>query len=90
MSQEDKKRSNLVWQISFFVILLVLIVSLVYVIYDKYLDKGMEVYFFDVGQADCTFIRIDGHTMLIDAGNKNDADTDLKITDNINIVYELK
>lgn len=90
MSQEGKKRSNLTWKISFFIILFVLIISLVYIVYDKYLNKGMEVYFFDVGQADCTFIRLEGHTMLIDAGNKEDADTDLKITDNINIVYELK
>lgn len=53
-------------------------------------EPGMEIYFFDVGQADCTLIRLDGHTMLIDAGNKGDANSNLKTTDNINLVYELK
>ena len=93
MNQENKKRSNLVWKVSFCIILMALIVSLIYIAYDECFsanDKGMEVYFFDVGQADCTFIRLDGYTMLIDAGNKADANSDLKITDNINIVYELK
>lgn len=34
--------------------------------------SGLEVHFLDVGQADCIFIRQNGATMLIDAGNNAD------------------
>ena len=35
-------------------------------------SETLEVYFFDVGQADCTLVRIGDKTMLIDAGNNPD------------------
>ncbi len=40
-----------------------------------YSNKELTVYFFDVGQADCSFLVFpDGTTMLIDAGNKADGE----------------
>ena len=35
-------------------------------------DGELGVYFFDVGQADCTLVSCDGEYMLIDAGNNED------------------
>ena len=34
-------------------------------------DSSMEVHFIDVGQGDCTLIRCDGQSLLIDAGNNS-------------------
>ncbi len=36
------------------------------------LENNIYVYFLDVGQADCTFISLNGKTMLIDGGNVED------------------
>lgn len=35
-------------------------------------DSKLQIYFFDVGQADSTLVIADGQTMLIDAGNNED------------------
>lgn len=35
-------------------------------------SSDLEIYFFDVGQADCIFVSNDGKNMLIDAGNNED------------------
>ena len=40
----------------------------------KIQDDKFNVLFLDVGQADCELIIVDGKTMLIDAGNKNDGE----------------
>lgn len=34
-------------------------------------DGNLTIYYYDVGQADCTLIVCDGEAMLIDAGNRN-------------------
>ena len=33
--------------------------------------KPMEVIFYDIGQGDCTLVKCDGHTLLIDCGDTN-------------------
>jgi len=38
----------------------------------KEVSSNLEVYFMDVGQADCILISNNGHNMLIDAGNNED------------------
>lgn len=38
-------------------------------------DAALEVHFIDVGQADCALLVSDGHYMVIDGGNNDDADT---------------
>lgn len=38
----------------------------------KEVSSNLEVYFLDVGQADCILITNNGHNMLIDAGNNED------------------
>ena len=35
-------------------------------------DSKLQIYYFDVGQADSTLVIADGQTMLIDAGNNED------------------
>lgn len=35
------------------------------------MDQTLKVHFLDVGQGDCTLISIDGHYLLIDAGDNN-------------------
>lgn len=37
-------------------------------------NNTLEVHYIDVGQADCTFLRCNGQTMLIDGGNAEDSD----------------
>lgn len=37
-------------------------------------DAALEVHFIDVGQADCALLVADGHYMVIDGGNNDDAD----------------
>ena len=37
-------------------------------------DDQLQIYFFDVGQADSILLISDGETMLIDAGNNEDGD----------------
>lgn len=38
---------------------------------EVYVTGDLEVHFLDVGQADCTLIKCDGYSMLIDAGQDN-------------------
>ncbi|MGN1231010.1 MAG: ComEC/Rec2 family competence protein [Anaerotignum sp.] len=38
-------------------------------------DAALEVHFIDVGQADCALLVSDGHYMVIDGGNNDDAET---------------
>lgn len=52
------------------------------------IDSNLEIYFFDVGQADSILIKNNDDTVLIDAGNRNDGENlanyiknDLKIND---------
>ncbi len=52
------------------------------------IDSNLEIYFFDVGQADSILIKSNDDTVLIDAGNRNDGENlvnyiknDLKIND---------
>jgi len=37
-------------------------------------NSNLEIYFFDVGQADSIFLNNNGYTMLIDAGNNSDGE----------------
>lgn len=46
-------------------------------------ENEAEVYFFDVGQGDCTLIRIGEYTMLIDASISSEADS---IIDNLDVL----
>lgn len=52
----------------------------------EYITDTMEVHFVDVGQADCNLILLPtGQTMLIDAGNNDDADFICNYLDNLGI-----
>lgn len=54
-------------------------------------DSKLEIYFFDVGQADSILLLTDNKSMLIDTGNAGDATEKNTLTkDNINLTYELK
>lgn len=56
-----------------------------------YDDSKLEIYFFDVGQADSILLLTDGKAMLVDTGNAGDATEKNTLTEgNINITYELK
>lgn len=49
-------------------------------------DSTLEIYFFDVGQADSILIKESEYTMLIDGGNKNDGKNLVNyLKDNLNI-----
>lgn len=52
-------------------------------------DSKLEVYFFDVGQADSILILTDDKAMLVDSGNPGDATVKNKLEDKINLTYEL-
>ena len=67
------------------VLLIVIILCVVYVqlnstnTTNKYDDisinsEKLNIFYFDVGQADCTLITINNKCMLIDAGNKSDGE----------------
>ena len=43
----------------------------------------LKITFLDVGQADCTLLESGGQTMLIDAGNRGDADLIIQYLDNL-------
>lgn len=47
--------------------------------------SNLEIYFFDVGQADSIFLNNNGYTMLIDAGNNNDGENIVKFLKEKNI-----
>ena len=55
----------------------------------EYDDSVLEVYFFDVGQADSILLMTDGKAMLIDTGNPGDATEKNKLEEKINLTYEL-
>ena len=42
------------------------------------ISSNLEIYFFDVGQADSIFLNNNGYTMLIDAGNNDDGNKVVK------------
>ena len=53
--------------------IIISLLFLVIIIGDKYEEPLLTVYFFDVGQGDCTFLRLpNGENMLIDCGNTAD------------------
>jgi competence protein ComEC len=53
-------------------------------------DSTLEVYFFDVGQADSILLRQGDSVMLVDTGNAGDADNSFKVLDKINLSHELQ
>lgn len=55
-----------------------------------YTSNKLDVYFYDVGQADCILLLIGGQALLVDSGNAGDAALDDKIKDKINVTHELK
>lgn len=55
-----------------------------------YTSSKMDVYFYDVGQADSILILLDGQALLVDSGNAGDAALDDKIKNKINLTHELK
>ena len=55
----------------------------------EYTNSTLEVYFFDVGQADSILLMTDDEVMLVDTGNAGDADTSFKLKDKINLSHEL-
>ncbi len=55
----------------------------------NYSNSQLDVYFFDVGQADCILLMTDNKVMLVDTGNAGDASTDFKVKDKINVSHEL-
>ena len=56
----------------------------------SYTDSKLEVYFFNVGQADSIFLVTDNESMLVDTGNAGDAELDMDIKNKINISHEIK
>ena len=52
-------------------------------------DSKLEVYFFDVGQADSILLRQGENVMLVDTGNAGDADNSFNLQNKINLSYEL-
>ena len=56
----------------------------------NYTADSLEVYFFDVGQADAILLLTADKAMLVDTGNAGDADVSDKIKDKINLTHELK
>lgn len=57
--------------------------------YTAFDDSKLEVYFYDVGQADCILLLTDGKAMLVDSGNAGDATLKKKTENKINVTYEL-
>lgn len=55
-----------------------------------YTSSKLDVYFYDVGQADSILLLLDGQALLIDSGNAGDAALDDKIKSKINLTHELK
>ena len=55
-----------------------------------YTSSKLDVYFYDVGQADSILLLLGGQALLIDSGNAGDAALDDKIKDKINLTHELK
>ena len=55
----------------------------------EYTPDSMEVYFFDVGQADSILLRTADKVMLVDTGNAGDADNSKKVLNKINLSHEL-
>lgn len=56
-----------------------------------YDGSKLEIYFFDVGQADSILLITDGKAMLVDTGNAGDATEKNTVSKgNINLTYELK
>lgn len=55
-----------------------------------YSSDTLEVYFFDVGQADSILLLTGGKSMLVDTGNAGDAALDDKVKDKINLTHELR
>ena len=53
--------------------------------YSNPVDGNLEVYFFDVGQADSILIKNNEEAMLIDAGNNEDGELLSKYINNLNI-----
>ena len=57
----------------------------------EYTSSKLEIYFFDVGQADSIALFTDGKVMLVDTGNAGDAqNNDKLVKGNINLTHELK
>ncbi len=52
-------------------------------------DSRLDVYFFDVGQADSILLIQNDESMLVDTGNAGDADTTFKVSNKINLSHEL-
>lgn len=58
--------------------------------YQTYGDSKLEVYFFDVEQADSILLMTEDKVMLVDTGNAGDATPQNKLVEgNINLTYEL-
>lgn len=47
--------------------------------------ENLEIFYFDVGQADCILVANNGYTMLIDAGNNEDGELICKYLKNLDI-----
>ena len=60
------------------------------VYHESYGDSTLEVYFFDVGQADSILLRQGESVMLVDTGNAGDADNSFNILNKINLSHELQ
>ncbi|MBQ9267312.1 MAG: MBL fold metallo-hydrolase [Clostridia bacterium] len=56
----------------------------------NYSASSLDVYFFDVGQADSILLMTDDKVMLVDTGNAGDAAMDYNVKDKINLSHELK